>query len=142
MVNTLEKTPYSVAYIGVSFKAAIDQHALGKAALKNKDGNFVLPTAETVQAAASAMVAHTPADERMSLIFAPGANSYPIINYEYAIVKSAQANAATATELKSFLSWALQGNGGNAQKFMDQVNFVALPASVGKLSEAQVAKIH
>jgi len=141
MVNSVNQTPYSIAYIGISFKGAIDQDKLGEAMLENHAGKFVLPTAATVQAAANAMVAKTPKDERISLIFAPGADSYPIINYEYAIIKSKQADTQSAQDLKTFLDWALKGSGGNAPSFMQQVSFVPLPASVRKLSAEQVAKI-
>jgi phosphate transport system substrate-binding protein len=142
MVNSLHQTPYSIAYIGVSFKSSIDHDKMGEAKLENQAGNFVLPVVATVQAAANAKVAETPTDERISLIFAPGANSYPIINYEYAIVKSKQAAAGEAKELKDFLTWAISSNGGNAEHFMKEVSFVPLPASVRKLSEAQINKIH
>ncbi|HUB13691.1 MAG TPA: phosphate ABC transporter substrate-binding protein PstS [Acetobacteraceae bacterium] len=142
MVNSVKQTPYSIAYIGISFKGATDQDQLGEAMLENRAGKFVLPTDQTVQAAANSMVAKTPKDERISLIFAPGADSYPIINYEYAIIKSKQADVQTAQDLKTFLDWALRGTGGNAASFMQQVSFVPLPASVRKLSNAQIAKIN
>ena len=141
MVNTVNQTPYSIAYIGISFKGPIAQDKLGEAMLENRAGKFVLPTNATVQSAANAMVAKTPKDERISLIFAPGADSYPIINYEYAIIKSTQSDVQSAQDLKTFLRWALSGTGGNAASFMHQVSFVPLPASVRKLSDAQIAKI-
>jgi len=142
MVNTLKQTQYSVAYIGVSFENIINQDELGEASLGNRDGKFVLPSDKTVQAAANGMVAKTPKDERISLIFAPGAESYPIINYEYGIVHAKQPNAGTAKELKAFLTWAISEKGGNAEEFMQKVHFVALPDSVRKLSDAQINKIH
>ena len=141
MVNALKTNPYSIAYIGVSFKQAIDENKLGEALLENKSGEFVLPTVANVQAAANATSTHTPKDERISLIFAPGANSYPIINYEYAIVKAQQPNAAMAGELRKFFTWAISPKGGNAPHFMAAVSFVPLPASVVKLSAAQIAEI-
>ncbi len=141
MVNALKNNPYSIAYVGISFKKAITDNQLGEAALENQAGKFVMATADTVNAAAGEFSGKTPADERISLIFAPGANSYPIINYEYAIVNAQQANADTATELKNFLSWTISPDGGNTTKYLDQVGFVALPAAVQKLSEAQIAKI-
>ena len=39
-------------------------------------------------------------DERLTLVNAPGANAYPLINYEYAIVSTKQANAETAAGLR------------------------------------------
>jgi len=141
MVDVVMHMPYSIAYIGISFKSTIDRENLGTALLSNQAGNFVLPTVETVKAAADAEVARTPTDERISLIFAPGDNSYPIINYEYVIVKEKQPSPAVAKEIKDFLYWAVQSDGGNAPSFMDKVSFVPLPASVRRLSEAQIAKI-
>ena len=49
----------------------------------------------------------TPADERLSLVFAPGDDSYPLINYEYALVATKQPDAATAAALRRLLLWAV-----------------------------------
>ena len=141
MVNAMKNAPYSIAYVGISFKKAIEDNKLGEAALENKSGKFVLSTAETVKAAAGELSGKTPANESISLIFAPGEQSYPIINYEYAIVNAHQPNADTAKEVKSFLSWTISPEHGNAPHFLDQVSFVALPPAVVKLSQAQIDKI-
>lgn len=141
MVNATKGTPYSVAYIGISFKKATDSAGLGEAMLKNRAGRFVLSNARTDAAAVAATVGKTPPDERVSLIFASGANSYPIINYEYAIVKSHQRSAEMGKELKTLFNWAISPKGGNSPSFLSQVGFVSLPASVRALSERQIAKI-
>lgn len=142
MVNALKQTPYSVAYIGVSFQKATEAAKMGEALLENRAGKFVPLTVKNVQAAASAMVAKTPKDERISLVFAPGNDAYPIINYEYAIIKSDQPNKQVAMQVKDFLNWAISPKGGNAEHFMKQVSFVPLPASVSKLSAENIARIH
>ncbi|MGH7755928.1 MAG: phosphate ABC transporter substrate-binding protein PstS [Vulcanimicrobiaceae bacterium] len=141
MVQSCKSTPYSIAYIGVSFLNRTNQAGLGYAALRNRDGNFVLPTQENVAAAAESMVAKTPKDERISLIFAPGRNSYPIINYEYAIVNPKQPDGDTAKALKEFLGWAISKGGGNSAQFLDSVHFIALPDSIVKLSKEQIEQI-
>jgi hypothetical protein len=51
--------------------------------LENQDGKFLLPNVETITAAAAVLTPRTPPDERLTLAFAPGADSYPLINYEY-----------------------------------------------------------
>jgi phosphate transport system substrate-binding protein len=56
----------------------------------------VLPDIRTVEAAATAEVGSTPAVERIGLVFASGAKSYPIIDFDYAIVKARQPNAQVA----------------------------------------------
>ena len=141
MVQACQQTPYSVAYIGVSFHKEIAKAGLGTAMIKNKAGHFLLPTAKTVSAAAAGLIAKTPADERLSLVFSEGADSYPIINYEYAIVNAKQANPETAKAIREFLGWAVETKGGNAENYLEHVRFIALPARIQQLSKAQIAKI-
>ena len=141
MVQTCQNTQYSIAYIGVSFLNETNKAGLGYAALENRAGKFVLPTATTIGAAARALDSKTPGDERISLIFAPGDESYPIINYEYAIVNPKQDDSAKAAELKKFLGWALEPNGGQSAKFLDAVHFLPLPDSIVAKSKSQIEKI-
>ena len=141
MVTAIQDNPYSVAYIGTSYQDAIEKHGLGIAMLENHDGQFVLPDASTAAAAAAVMVPKTPKDQRISLIFAPGPESYPIINYEYALVSRKQPSADMAAALRKFFTWAISPDGGNASHFMDEVHFVPLPDPVSKLSADQIAEI-
>jgi phosphate transport system substrate-binding protein len=141
MVQTCQNTQYSIAYIGVSFLTQTEKAGLGYAALQNQAGQFVLPTGSTISAAAKALDSKTPADEVLSLIFAPGSDSYPIVNYEYAIVNPQQSDPGKAAELKKFLEWILDENGGQSEKYLNAVHFLPLPASILKLSKAQVAQI-
>jgi phosphate transport system substrate-binding protein len=142
MVNMAKGTPYSIAYIGISFKNATDAAGLGVAMLQNKDGKFVLPDAITAGAAVAEVAPETPPDERISLIYASGERSYPIINYEYAIVKVEQPSAAIAKAVKDFLGWSIDPKGGNAPPYMQAVGFVALPGTIVTLSNYQINLIH
>jgi phosphate transport system substrate-binding protein len=142
MVQALAATPYSIGYVGVSFHDAIAKAGLGTAMVKNQAGQFLVPTAETVSAAASELDPRTPADERLSLAFAPGAHSYPLINYEYAVVSTDQPNPATADSVRRFLLWAVSTEGGNAPKYLDAVRFIPLPDFIRALSENQISRIH
>ncbi|GAB1814743.1 phosphate ABC transporter substrate-binding protein PstS [Mycobacterium sp. MUNTM1] len=138
MVTGCADTPGCVAYIGISFLDQANQKGLGEAQLANAAGNFVMPDAQSIQAAAASFTS-TPANQVISLINGPAPNGYPIINYEYAIVNSQQKDAATAQTLQAFLHWAITD--GNSNSFLDKVHFQPLPASVVKLSDAQIAKI-
>jgi phosphate transport system substrate-binding protein len=141
IVTALQKNKYSISYVGISWMDQASKDGLGYAALKNKDGKFVLPTADTIRAAADEMAGKVPADERISLIDAPGANSYPIINFEYAIVNAHQSDQATADALKKFLQWAIDPKGGNDSKYLSAVHFQPLPQALEPKSEAQIKKI-
>jgi phosphate transport system substrate-binding protein len=133
--------PYSVAYIGGSFFREIAAAHLGTATLKNQAGNFVAASPKTLRLAAAELGARTPHDERLSLVFAPGAESYPLVNYEYAIVAAKQSNPATATALREFLLWAIGAGEGNDQKSLDPLHFVTSAEYVRALSDAQVRRI-
>ncbi len=139
MVQALQQNKYAIAYVGISYLNQMVHDRLGYAALQNKNGQYVMPSRKDIVAAAQAMVPHTPKDERISLIYAPGAMAYPIINYEYAIVKKTQTNPRIARAMKAFLTWDIKH--GNAPQFLNTVHFLPLPASVVKLSQNQINQI-
>ena len=143
MVTAVETNPWSLAYIGVSYlNSTLHQPTpLGYAYLQNRAGNFVNISIANIQAAAAAMVPQTPADERISMIYAPGANSYPIINYEYVMVAQNQTAPGMALTLRTLLTWVIDSNHGNSPQFLDAVSFIPLPASTVQLTLAQIAKI-
>jgi phosphate transport system substrate-binding protein len=141
MLQTIAGTPYALGYLGASLKDDTDKAGLEIAMLENQDGKFLLPTPDTITAAAAALTPRTPPDERLTLVFAHGANSYPLINYEYAVVSAKQPNAQVAAAISSFLEWCISPRGGSAASFLDPVHFIALPPSIRALSELQIAKI-
>ena len=138
VVQALAATPYSVGYVGISFHEQLAKASLGTAMLKNQSGKFLLPTADTISKGASQLDRRTPADERLTLVFAPGDDSYPLINYEYVVVSTRQTSAATADALRHFLLWAVSADGGNAAKYLDAVGFIPLPTFIRALSENQI----
>jgi phosphate transport system substrate-binding protein len=141
MLQTLAQTPYAVGYLGISFKGDADKAGLQTALLENQDGKFLLPTAATITAAAAALTPRTPSDERLTLVFAPGPNSYPLINYEYAVVSARQPNPQVASAISNFLLWCIEPQGGSTASILDSVHFIALPTAIRALSEIQIAKI-
>jgi phosphate transport system substrate-binding protein len=140
MVKTIQATPYSIGYVGVSFADAIATAELGTAALKNNDGDFVLPTKEGIMAGAAALGPRTPPDERLTLAFAPGATSYPLVSYEYAVVSKHQKSPGTAAAVRRFLLWCIEPSEDKAA-LLDKVHFIPLPAHTWELSQAQIQMI-
>lgn len=141
MVQTIARTPYAVGYVGASFEDDANRAGLITAMLQNQEGKFLLPNAATVTAAAAELTPRTPADERLTLVFAPGADSYPLINYEYAMVSDKQANSQMASAISNFLLWCISPQGGSSASFLDPVHFIALPTAIRARSEIQIAKI-
>lgn len=141
VVKTLASTPYAIGYVGVSYADRIAKAGLGTAKVKNQAGKFLLATQQSIADGAAELDPRTPPYERISLVFAPGDNSYPLINYEYAVVSKSQPNTAMAEALRHFLTWAIAETGGNSQDYLKPVGFIALPDFIRALSEAQIGKI-
>lgn len=134
MISGCQQTAGCIAYIGISYEAKATAAGIGVAALKNASGNYVLPTASSIAAAAASFASSTPKSGTLSMIGTTAAQGYPIVNYEYAIVLAKQPNATTAQAIQSVLSWAISPNYGNSLAFLSPVNFVPLPASVAQIS--------
>ncbi|HLI72650.1 MAG TPA: phosphate ABC transporter substrate-binding protein PstS [Acidimicrobiales bacterium] len=141
MVQACQHSPGCIAYIGVSYLNQATAAGLGYAALKNKSNNFELPSQAAISSAAASFTNQTPSNGAVSMIFGPASDGYPIVNYEYAIVPTKQPSALAAQAVKAVLAWSIDPSGGNAPSFLDQVNFVALPASVVTISSKLIAKV-
>jgi phosphate transport system substrate-binding protein len=141
VVKTLAATPHAIGYVGVSYADQIAKANLGTAMIKNQADKFLLATPQSIADGAAQLDPRTPSYERISLVFAPGDNSYPLINYEYVLVSKSQPNAATAHALRHFLLWAISETGGNAQSYLKPVGFIPLPDFIRGLSEHQINEI-
>jgi len=129
-----------IAYIGISYLQKTQAAGLGTASIANKAGNYLQPTSATISAEAGSFTASTPASEAISMIDGPASNGYPIVNYEYAIVKTSQSNAIQAQDIRALLNWVVH-TGQSGTTFLDAVNFQPLPASVVAKSDALISKI-
>ena len=132
--------PIALLILGVSFHAENAEAELGTALLKSYSGEFLSPTPDTIAAAAASLGPRTPPDERHTPVNAPGANSYPLINHEYAIVSTRQTNAATADAIRRFLLWAIAPDETN-ERYLSAARFIALPAHIWVLSDDQIEMI-
>ncbi len=140
VVDACSNTDNSIGYVAVSYVPQISFGDLGYAALRSHDGEFVLPTVESMSAAVS--TAGMDQDGRMSLINRPGRNAYPIVTYEYAIVRRHQSDPDRAQALKNFFSWAISPNGGNDEaRFLSALDFVPLPQEARAISTRLIAEI-
>jgi phosphate transport system substrate-binding protein len=135
----IRAAPGCVAYNGISYLAPALAGHLGYASLANEAGQYTLPSAAAIQASVARFVSLTPPSETISIIDGPAATGYPIVNYEYAVVKSDQPDAAKASEIKAFLRWVITT--GNEAAYVDTVGFQPLPKALVTLGEQQIAEI-
>lgn len=141
MVQTCKSTPGCVAYIGISAETSAQQAGLGEAELQNAAGNFVLPSAATVNSAVAAGSSNIPPDLAAPLIYEQGAQSYPIVNFEYIVVKDTQSSSDVAQAIRTFLTFAIDTTGGSAPSYLAKDQFVPLPTSVVPQVQTAIAKI-
>jgi phosphate transport system substrate-binding protein len=139
MITQCAQTPGCVGYNGVSYLSRELSKGLGEAALQNGGGHFTAPTPKTIQAEVNKFVAITPPNETIAMIAGPGGDTYPLVNYEYAIVSTRQPSEAKAKQLRDFLTWVITA--GNAGSFVNPVNFQPLPPDLRKLSATQIGLI-
>jgi phosphate transport system substrate-binding protein len=142
MVQAISHIPGAVGYIGGSFQDEASKAGLITAKLENQAGDFLLPTPATITAAAAELTPRTPPDERLTLVYAPGSDSYPLINYEYAVIAEQQPNPQVAQAISNFLLWCISPVGGSSANFLGPLHFIALPTSIHARSEMQISKIH
>jgi phosphate transport system substrate-binding protein len=139
MMHTCQATPGCVAYNGISYLSQALAAGLGEAALANSAGQFTLPISATIQDSVADFVPIMPPDETISMIDGPAADGYPIVNYEYAVVSTAQPDAGKAGMIRAFLKWVITT--GNAASYLNTVGFQPLSSSVVTLDEQQIAEI-
>lgn len=141
MVAACKASPGCVAYVGISAQSTAQQAKLGEAQLQDRAGDFVTASATTINNAVSNAAGNVPADLVADLLYAPGSMSYPIVNFEYLVVKPKQADPNTALAIRDFLSFATSTSGGSTPPLLSKENFQALPASVLPKVEAAIGQI-
>jgi phosphate transport system substrate-binding protein len=139
MVASCAAHPGCVAYIGISYLATPAAAGLGEARLLNSSGNYVLPDAASISAAADSFATVTPSVGAISLIDAPVPAGYPIVNYEYAIVSTRQPDPTKAATVKALLDWILTQ--GSSAQYLAQFGFQPLPTQVTAIASALIARI-
>jgi phosphate transport system substrate-binding protein len=92
--------------------------------VRNADGNWIKASIEGVTAAAA--TAKIPADYRVSITNAPGANSYPISSFTYLLIPVKTQDAAKKKVLVDLLSWIVKSGEGEASS----LSFAPLPQSL------------
>ncbi len=132
VAGLVKQTPNSIGYLELGY-AQHNNLAFGM--VQNKEGKFVDCSADTVSSAAAS--AKIPADFRVSITNAPGADSYPISTFTWILVYQKQENQVTGEALVSFLKWMLS----EGQKFAEPLGYAPLPAEVVRMEEDALKQI-
>lgn len=130
----VKSTPNTIGYIELIYAV---QNKLPVALIKNASGAFIEPSIDAVTAAASASVASTPDDLRVSITNAVGPQAYPISSYTYLLVYKDQQNPTKGKALVDFLWWGLHDGEG----FSKDLKYAPLPPAIVTRAEAKINSI-
>jgi phosphate transport system substrate-binding protein len=130
----IKLTPNSIGYVELIYAV---QNKLPYGDVKNSAGKFVRPSIESVTAAAAATADKMPADFRVSITDAPGADAYPISSFTWLLIPSRIENADKGTAIKNFLTWMLT----EGQALAAPLHYAPLPQRLVQLEQEALTKI-
>jgi phosphate transport system substrate-binding protein len=137
VANAIRGSPNTIGYVELAYALTTQ---MPYAYLGNQVGKFIEPTLESTRAAVAATAPTLPKGnaswEHISVVNAPGAESYPVASFSYLILfKELSTNPsidqAKAKALVDFMSWAIT----DGQQSADDLAYVPLPAEVVKLNQ-------
>ena len=133
VAGQITNSPGAFGYVELAYAL---QNDISYAAVQNKAGNFVLPSPDSIRAAASEKSSVSPDD--FSIANMDGKDSYPICGYSWLLVWKNQADPAKGKQLTDLLRWLVT----SGQSFAKQVDYVPLPDNVQQEALKAIASIH
>ena len=118
----------SIGYVEYAYAA---QNKMAVAAIKNREGEFVAPTAVAFAAAAESADWQKADHFGAILTDQPGKQSWPITGASFILLYKDQADAAKATALLKFFDWCFRSGAGQAQS----LDYIPIPEKVYSLVE-------
>ncbi|MBS1705619.1 MAG: phosphate ABC transporter substrate-binding protein PstS [Armatimonadetes bacterium] len=128
----IKDTPGGIGYIELSYSK---EGKIPYALIKNADGQFVAPEPEGATAAAD----KTPLPEGMkgSIVNGPGATTYPISSYVFALLPADMSKDANGAKVVDAIKYVVT----TGQSKAAELYYAPLPKSVQDKATAQLAKI-
>ena len=134
VAGQVKQTPGSIGYVELAYAK---QNKLPYANVKNAAGRYVTPTIGSVTAAASGMKLPRNTDYRVSIVNAPGKDSYPISSMTWILVYQNQLDRAKGQKLVDFLRWAYT----SGEKSAESLDYAPLPPAMRAQLHRRLATI-
>ncbi len=123
VAGQVKQTPGSIGYVELAYAK---QNKLPYANVRNAAGRYVAPSIASVTAAAASMKLPKNTDYRVSIVNAPGQQSYPISSMTWLLVYQNQPDKVKGAKLVNFLRWAYT----NGEKSAASLDYAPLPATM------------
>jgi phosphate transport system substrate-binding protein len=122
VAGLVRQLPGSIGYVELIY-ALENKIAFGS--VKNGAGNWITASIQSVTDAA-ASVKEMPADYRVSITNAPGANAYPISSFTYLLIPIKGTNQQNRAVIKDMLSWILK----SGESEVSNLSYAPLPQNL------------
>ncbi len=134
VAGMVRQAPFSFGYVELIYAV---QNKMAYGPVKNASGKFVKASTDGVTAAAAAAAKSMPADYRVSITNAPGADSYPISSFTWLLIPTHSTDPAKAKALADFIGWMLDHGEGEAAA----LTYAPLPKPVQDMVRKSIANI-
>jgi phosphate transport system substrate-binding protein len=124
VAGLVRQLPGAIGYVELIYAL---QNKISFGEVKNAAGNWVRASIEGVTAAA-ANVKEIPADYRVSITNAPGADTYPISSFTYLLIPVHAADPAKGKVIKDLLSWIVNSGESEVSAF----SYAPLPKALAE----------
>lgn len=124
IVEAIGKRPGAIGYVELLYAL---QSKIRYGLVKNKAGNYVHASLESVVAAVEGASSDIPPDFRFTLAYAPGKDAYPICGCTWAIIHVRQPDGK-GQRLVEFLRWVSQ----EGQEYNTDLFYARLPQSLSE----------
>jgi len=143
VAGIIKSTEYSIGYIELAYAF---QTGMSYAYVQNADGTaFIEPTLDSISAASSGAASSLPAADKswsnVTLVNAPGSESYPIASFTYLLVyddlKQVTKNKDQAKTVIHMIHWMIT----DGQKFSPTLLYVPLSDKVVEIGKNGLSKV-
>jgi phosphate transport system substrate-binding protein len=135
VAGMVRNSPYSFGYVELIYAV---QNKMLYGVVRNPAGKWIKASTESVSAAAAGAAKNMPADYRVSITNAPGADSYPISSFTWLLIPIQSQDAAKGKVLHDFLEWMLDHGESEAAS----MTYAPLPAPVVARVRQSIVQIH
>jgi phosphate transport system substrate-binding protein len=135
VAGMIRNSPYSFGYVELIYAVS---NKMSYADVRNAAGKWVKASTESVTAAAAGSLKTIPADYRVSITNAPGADSYPISSFTWLLIPNPSSDSAKGKVLHDFLEWMLDHGESEAAG----MTYAPLPAAVITRERETIKQVH
>src|SRR5918992_842906 len=138
VANSINTTPNAIGYVELTYALTT---GMKHASVQNQAGSFIQGSLDSTRAAVAAAAPSLPAGDQswtnVTMVNAPGADSYPIASFSYLLLYKELTtnpglnNQNKAQNLVDFINWAIT----DGQQFASELGYVPLPDQVVQLNQ-------